>query len=129
MLCKKLLGDSCAFLLQSTFMKYGRILLMMIAATCVFSCRKQDIRKAAIHVPDMKSTACAEIVIKALGKGQGVAAARIEVHLESRTIIVDYDSLKHSLKNLEFTVAKAGFQANEVPAYEDARGSLPPECR
>jgi hypothetical protein len=57
------------------------------------------------------------------------ASGTIRIDLTSRTVTVKYDSIKMSLKNLEFAVADAGFEANNTPASETAAAQLPPECR
>ena len=60
---------------------------------------------------------------------QGVLPDQTRVDLEKRAVTVTYDSLLTALKNIEFTIANAGFQANEVPANTNAVNALPPECR
>lgn len=84
---------------------------------------------AIIHVPQMKNEACVARVVKALGNRPGVMRDAIEVDRQGCTVIVPYNSIELSLKNLEFAVAEAGFQANHVPADADAAAKLPPECR
>jgi hypothetical protein len=42
---------------------------------------------------------------------------------------VRYDTLRQSLKNLEYAVADAGFDANDIPANETVRSNLPEACR
>lgn len=105
---------------------------VMVLAVCLAGlgagCRQVDIRSAALYVPGLKSQACADLVLKALATEQAIPPSQVTVHLESRTIEVKYDSLRHSLKNLEFTVADAGFAANDVPANPTAQQALPPEC-
>lgn len=77
----------------------------------------------------MKNEACARVVGIALGRHAGIQANGITVDLAKRIVIVRYDSMVTAHKNLEFAVAEAGFQANEVPAKADAAKALPPECR
>ena len=107
------------------------ILTAMLAGMCMvgFGCRKVDLRRVAIQVPGMKSEACAGIVTQALAREQQIPEANIHVDLEHRMIEVRYDSLKQSLKNLEYTIANSGFQANEIPANESVRLTLPEGCR
>lgn len=93
------------------------------------SCRQKDIRVAVIDVPAMKNAACVEHIVKALGREQGVNPNDVTVSLDDRQVEVRYDSLRHSVKNLEFTIAEAGFAANDVPTTDAARAALPPECR
>ena len=95
----------------------------------VASCRKDDIRTAAIHVPAMQGMECAEIIIKELEREQTVLPTDVEVILERRMLYVRYDSLDRSVKNIEYTIAKTGFDANEVPADPEAMETLPEDCR
>jgi copper chaperone CopZ len=104
------------------------IILLMLVLLSV-SCRKRDIRTALIHVPRMKNEACVERVVKALKGRPGVLKEAIEVDRERRIVLVPYNSIELSLKNLEFAVAQAGFQANNVPADATAAAKLPTECR
>ncbi len=93
------------------------------------SCRKQDLRTAAIQVPGLRSHDCVELVVKTLAEKQGIRPSDVAVDMERRLILVKYDSLNLSLKNLEHTIAKAGFEANDVPAYPEGLASLPEGCR
>jgi copper chaperone CopZ len=89
----------------------------------------QDIRTVVIQVPQMKEDVCAERVKQALSQQQGVLTEGIQIDLRTRRVTVSYDSLQLSLKNLEFALADAGFIANDVPAKQETRNALPPECR
>ena len=106
-------------------------------------CRKQDVRTVTLQVPDMKNQSCAERVLEAVAieltsdprvrpDRQSIQAVllsgAVQPDLRLRTVTVKYDSLKLSLKNLEFAVADIGFAANNTPANEEARKKLPPEC-
>ena len=94
------------------------------------SCRKQDIRTVIIRVPGMKTEACRERVVAAIGAtAYGVEMDTVEADVGSRTVTLDYDSMKLSLKNIEAAIAEAGFRANEVPPDPAARAKLPEECR
>ena len=101
----------------------------MCLALVTASCRTKDVRTVLIYVPEMRNIACSEIVVRAVSRCIGVVTSKVEVDLSRRTVTVSYDSLVTALKNLEFAIAEAGFQANEIPAKEDAARNLPPECR
>jgi len=77
----------------------------------------------------MRNKACMTVVQQALSKVNGIDRKTVWIDLSSRTVTVTYDSLKLSLKNIEFAIAEIGFQANEVPAKPEAAKALPPECR
>jgi copper chaperone CopZ len=77
----------------------------------------------------MKNIACGEVVTRAIMKCSSVDASKIQIDFTKRTVSVTYDSLITALKNIEFSIAEAGFQANEVPANEAAAKALPLECK
>ena len=49
--------------------------------------------------------------------------------IEKRTMSVTYNSEKLGIKNVEHLIAGVGFDANSVPAKEDAKKNLPSACR
>lgn len=102
---------------------------MLVLALTVTSCRQADVRTAAIFVPGMKNEACANLIVNQLAVSQGIHPTQIVVRLEAKTMEVRYDTLRQSLKNLEYAVADAGFDANDIPANEKVRNNLPEACR
>lgn len=106
---------------------YCCLLLLLVGGLA--SCRRQDVRTVVISVPEMKNEACVSRVRTALETVQAVNPAWISPDLERREVTVRYDSVRHSLRNLEFTIADAGFAVNDVPANQLAQQALPPECR
>ena len=110
-------------------MKSGNLLTILLMAVLAAGCRKQDIRLARITVPQMSGQGCVERVVGIARRIPGVQADRISVDRERRELTVPYDSLKLSLKNIEYALAEAGFQANDIPADEAARATLPETCR
>lgn len=96
---------------------------------CANSCRQADIRTIKIDVPEMNNSVCAEIIGRAVAGLKGVVPDKTVADLSERTVTVTYDSLKLSLKNVEFAIADAGFQANDVPANAEQRAKLPQSCR
>jgi len=115
-------------------------LLAVLGLTCALaSCRKSDPRTVHIFVPGMKNQKCAELVARAVAMEltddkPGLASAVLNMgavrpDISSRTVTVQYESLKLALKNIEFAIAEAGFDANEVPADPEAQRNLPPECQ
>ncbi|NQU39312.1 MAG: heavy-metal-associated domain-containing protein [Lentisphaerae bacterium] len=109
-------------------MKWSYIFLLLALLTMV-SCRKQDVRMARITVPQMNSQDCADRVSMILQRIPGVLGDQVAIDRERRDVAVPYDSLKLSLKNIEYTLAKAGFEANNIPADEKARAALPESWR
>jgi len=91
------------------------------------ACRKNDIRTVVIRTPEMKNAACAKIVQDALARQPGIVSVRPD--FQTRELTVTYNSMVVARKNLEFTVAGAGFDADDTLAVSNAVANLPPECR
>lgn len=107
----------------------NRFCFLPLAVLLAVSCRRQDVRTAAIHVPEMKNEACVEIVLRAVHDLPGVAPDKTRVDRVTRMVFVTYESLNLAIKNIEFAVADAGFAANTVPVNAKAAEELPAECR
>ena len=90
------------------------VTLALLAA--LSACRREDVRTAYIHVPEMKDTVVVNAIRAELAKVPGVQADKMDVDMTARTIRVPYDSIQLSLKNIEFVVAESGYSANDVPA-------------
>jgi mercuric ion binding protein len=112
---------------MSSVKKVGRLVWITALAVGVMSCRSQDIRTKTIRVPQMTNDHCAEIVKAAASRAEGVLPDGVTTG--AQTVTVTYDSMRTALKNLEFTIAKAGFDANEIPADPQARAALPADCK
>ncbi len=102
---------------------------MLVTLGCGAACRRQDIRIARITVPQMNNQACIDRVVSIVQRIPGVQGDLVTVDRERRDVTVPYESLKLSLKNIEYALAEAGFQANNIPADEQARAALPESCR
>ena len=110
-------------------MRIRHWIFVLSLAFLTVSCRTRDERTILVLVPEMKNAACSNIVAGAVTRCPGVNAATLRVDMTRRTVTVSYDSLMTALKNIEFAIAEAGFQANEVPAKKEAAAALPAECR
>ncbi len=88
---------------------------------------RKDIRTITVSVPKMGSLECSRRVQDALAKTEGVRAT--VPNLTARTVQVEYDAIRLGIKNIEYVIAAAGFDANTTIAREDARKALPAECR
>ncbi len=103
--------------------------MLLLMCGVLLGCRKQDIRIARIHVPQMSGQVCVDRAVSVVRRVPGVQTDMITVDRERRDITAPYDSIRLSLKNIEYALAKAGFQANDIPADEKARAALPESCR
>ena len=107
--------------------KISIFVLAIVITASLTACFRNDIRTITVKVPQMKSAACSTIIQSALMQTDGVKIATPD--LQNHTIDVTYNSVKLAIKNVEFIIAEAGFDANKVPANEEARKQLPEECR
>jgi P-type Cu+ transporter len=98
-----------------------------VAAFLTCGCFRQDIRTLVVKVPQMKSADCCKIIQGGLSRVEGINSA--EPDFEKRTITVTYNSTKLSIKNIEFLIAGAGFDANDEVGKSEAKAALPPGCR
>ena len=103
-----------------------KIFPVILAALCLVGCRKNDFRTTEISVPGLKNAECARILQESFLKHPGVK--KVEPDFERRGLQITYDSMVTALKNLETTIAGAGFDANDISAPPDVRAGLPPEC-
>jgi len=108
-------------------MKYLSGIMVVLIVLGLGACRKQDIRTVVIQVPGMKNPACTKIIQDAFLKQPGIQSIRPD--FQKRELTITYNSMVVALKNLEFTVAGAGFDANDTQAFTNAVAALPPECR
>lgn len=90
-------------------------------------CRKQDIRTVNIRVPRATGDVCRELVSNSVVRLDGVMSESIR--FEEGAVLVTYDSMKIARKNIEYAIAGAGFDANDIPAKPEAREALPVECK
>ncbi len=107
-------------------------ILIIISATFLVltvSCRRTDIQMLVVNVPEMRNSACSELIVKKLSTQVGVKkGSEISVDLVARTVTVRYESLLTANKNIEYAIAETGFSANAIPANKDAASKLPKEC-
>ncbi len=102
-------------------------ILATVALLATISCRIRDVRTVVIDVPRLRGEECAHRLHRLLLGVDGVDHGALR--LEPGRITVTYDSMKLALKNLEYAIAAAGFDANEIPADPQARERLPEQCR
>ncbi len=106
--------------------KYLLLLMMMVCAGAV-SCRKHDVRMVVVAVPGLKSPECAKFIQEAFMKQPGIRS--VQPDFQQRTLTVTYDSMVIAIKNIEFVIAEAGFDANDEKARPEGVAKLPPACR
>jgi len=101
--------------------------VLLMTVILFVSCRQQDIRKVVIKVPGLKNQVCAKIIQDAFMRQPGIVSTSPDY--QKHELTVTYNSMVIAVKNLEYTIAAAGFDANDTPAYTNAAAALPKECR
>ncbi len=90
-------------------------------------CFRQDRRTITVNVPQLKGPECLRFIQDAAQKVEGIE--QVSPSYESRTVDVTYNAMKLGIKNIEFIIAGAGFDANNTQAPAAARAALPEGCR
>jgi len=90
------------------------VLVLTAALLLGTSCRQYDIRTRTIDVPGMQTQEDVKTVSQALSKIDGIKSVGVDI--SKHRISVEYDSMRLAMKNIEFAIAEAGYDANDVPA-------------
>ncbi len=109
--------------------RLAKYALLLFLPLLVAGCFRQDILTVDISVPQMGSPECRRLVMQALGNLEQDAIIRADFNLETRTATITYNSMRLALKNIEYALTHAGFDANDEIASDEARAQLPEECR
>ena len=107
-----------------------RLLASLSAAAALAilpGCFRPDHRAITVAVPQMTSPACFNIIQQALKNVEGIEG--VVPGYEKRVRTVNYFALKLGIKNIEFVIAGAGFDANDTQAPPSVRANLPEGCR
>ena len=92
-------------------------------------CFRNTVSEIELKIPAMKTEACGRRVQEAIsGLGEG-AIRDVRLDVGARTAWVTYDNVRLGRRNIEVAVRRAGFAVNDLPADEEARAKLSPECR
>lgn len=101
--------------------------LFVAALTLCVGCFRQDHRTIEIQTPQLRSTNCFELVQAAIKSVDGIEYA--VPHYEEGTLSITYNAMKLGIRNIEFVIAGAGFDANDTKAPPSVRVALPEGCR
>lgn len=107
---------------------FGSVLVLALAAGCF----RNTVSTIELKIPAMKSEGCAQAVeaaVARLGTGPEGAIHDIRVDPAARTAWVDYNNVRLGRRNIEVAIRNSGFAVNDLPANEEARAQLAPECR
>ena len=107
----------------------GLAALLVLGAGCF----RNTVSTIELDLPALGSDACAQAVragIEKLGiHPDDGAVYEVRFDLEARKAWVTYDNVRLGRRNIEVAVRHAGFAVNDLPADEEARAKLLPECR
>lgn len=109
---------------------FPRIFITGLAALLLagsVSCFRQDKRTITVRVPQMRSEDCFRFIQDAVKPVDGIEQATPDY--AQGTVDVTYNAIKLGIKNIEYVIAGAGFDANDTKAPEAARNNLPEGCR
>lgn len=99
------------------------LLPIMLLIVCLAGCRKQDMRTIVVAVPKLENQAGAQAIQNAFMRLPGIQSSVPD--FQKHTLTVTYDSMVIASKNIEFTIAGAGFDANDIRAPTNAVATLP----
>ena len=88
-----------------------------LALLALAGCRLKDEKEFVVVVPALTKTnevAVTTAIRNALVGCVGVDASVLKFDPENQSVTVRYDSMQTAKKNIEFAIAKIGFQANDV---------------
>ena len=89
------------------------VLLLVLAVAFIDGCRRTDVREFSVSIPDL-TAADAPAISAALAPYAGIERASLKFDPEAKTLTLRYDSMQLAKKNIEISIAQAGFAANGV---------------
>ena len=92
-------------------MKHAALFLAIVLA--VVGCRRTDVRDFTISIPAM-TAADTNAISASLASYAGIDKSSMKFDLAAKTLFLRYDSMQLAKKNIEISIAQAGFTANGV---------------
>lgn len=110
-------------------MKLRMLSMLPVIASLILgsACFRQDKRTITVKVPQLKSMDCLIPIQMAAKQVEGIEQVTGDV--DQKTVDVTYNAMKLGIRNIEFIIARSGFDANDTPASPQARAALPEGCR
>ena len=91
----------------------GKLVLAIAVLAAAAGCRRTDVRDFTVSIPSMSDGDRAAIAASLAGYG-GIEKSSIRFDMSAKTLSLRYDSMQIAKKNIEFSIAMAGFEANGV---------------
>lgn len=105
-------------------------LVTLFLVSFTSACYRKDVQTLVVDVPGLKTPGCAEVVRRFMYANPPVEGLiAVEPSVEAKTVTFEYDSRKIAIKNLEYMLTKAGFEANGNAPDLEAQKKLDPACR
>ena len=89
------------------------VLVLALAVVFADGCRRTDVRDFSVSIPDLTAED-APAISAALASYAGIDRASLNFDPAAKTLTLRYDSMQLAKKNIEISIAKAGFAANGV---------------
>lgn len=99
----------------------------VLLALC--GCFRPETVTTEIRMPALRTELGAVIVGQVLATFPKDSLKSHSADWKTGVVRVTYDSTKIEIRNIQHRLSDAGFDADDVPANEDARQKLPPDCR
>lgn len=113
--------------MNSKCLQIAALLATVSVLTLGVGCFRQDRRTITVQVPQLRSADCLHFIQDAVKPVEGIE--QVTPHYEQGTLDVTYNAMKLGIRNIEFVIAGAGFDANDTKAPANVRASLPEGCR
>ena len=91
----------------------SRILLVCVILAVFSACRRVDERSFTVSIPAL-SESNMKLIASSLSQYAGIDHASVKFDLEHKTMFLKYDSMQLAKKNIEMSIAAAGYEANGV---------------
>ena len=108
-------------------MKFKLYVLLIVLSFGLLDCGSTNSEEANISLPTIMCGMCEANIVDAFSKTDGII--KVTVDLENKSGKVYFDSEKVSVPQIELQISKAGYQANETIAVEEAYNKLPRCCK
>lgn len=92
-------------------------------------CFRNTTSEIELSIPAMKTDACGQAVQAAVARLGDGTISNIRLDVAARMAWVQYNNVRLGRRNIEVAIRNAGFAVNDLPANEEARAKLAPECR
>ena len=94
-------------------MKTTAWMLVCAVLVCAAGCRRMDERVFTVSIPSLTERH-APAIAAALKGYAGIDPASLSFDYAAKTLTLRYDSMQLAKKNIEHSIARAGFAANDV---------------